>query len=192
MINGSRPCSGRVVKSAWELDMRPKDKASLLESTIAERALLERKISGLTAAELVYPGSMGNWSVKDILQHLVDWEQRWIGWYQAGKRGETVVTPEPGYNWRQMGQLNEKYRLKHKDRRLADVITDFHASYQQILQLIQEIPEEEMLTPHIYSWTGKLPLIAWIAGNTCEHYRWAAQMIHPLAIRRKMRAAVER
>lgn len=166
--------------------MRLKSKAELLESNFAERAKLEQKIAGLTTAEMVYPGTMGEWSVKDILQHLVDWEQRWISWYEAGKRGKAVMTPESGYNWRQMGQLNEKYRLKHKDRPLDEVLTDFHASYQQILSVIEKIPEEEMLTLHVYPWTGKHPLIAWIAGNTCEHYQWAIQMIHPLTIRRKM------
>jgi len=166
--------------------MRPRNKAELLDSTRSERGKLENKLSGLSPEELVYPGSMGEWSVKDILQHLVDWEQRWIGWYEAGKRGESVVTPEVGYNWRQMGELNEKYRQKYKERPLDDVLVDFNASYEQILDMIEKIPEEEMLTLGIYSWTGKLPLIAWISGNTCEHYQWAIQMIHPLAIRRKM------
>lgn len=166
--------------------MRPQSKAKLLDSTFTERAKLEQKIARLTPAELVYPGTMREWSVKDILQHLVDWEQRWIGWYEAGKRGEAVLTPEPGYNWRQMGQLNEKYRLKYKNRPLDEVMYDFHASYQQILSIIEAIPEEEMLAFRKYSWTRKLPLIAWIAGNTCEHYHWAIQMIHPLRIRRKM------
>ena len=78
--------------------MRPKSKAELLKSTYAERDELERKIARLTPAELVFPGTMGEWSVKDILQHLVDWEQRWISWYEAGKRGEAVHTPELGYN----------------------------------------------------------------------------------------------
>ncbi|HEX9091386.1 MAG TPA: ClbS/DfsB family four-helix bundle protein [Anaerolineales bacterium] len=168
--------------------MRPRNKAELLEGTHSERKKLENKVSGLSPEELVQPGSMGEWSVKDILQHLVDWEQRWIGWYQAGKRDEMVVTPEVGYNWRQMGELNEKYRQMHKDRPLKDVLEDFHASYEQILDMIEKIPEEEMLTLGIYSWTGKLPLIAWISGNTCEHYQWAIQMIHPLTIRRKMAA----
>lgn len=167
--------------------MRLMTKAALLESTCIERAILEQKISRLSREELVYPGSMGVWSVKDILQHLVDWEQRWISWYEAGKCGEGVVTPERGYNWRQMGQLNEKYRLKHKDRPLDQVLADFQASYQQILHLIEKIPEEEMLGMNVYAWTGKLPLISWIAGNTCDHYRWATQMIHPVSIRRKMR-----
>lgn len=168
--------------------MRPKSKNELLVSTYSERRVLEKKIAGLTPAELVFPGSMGEWSIKDILQHLVDWEQRFISWYEAGKNGESVVTPEPGYNWRQMGVLNERYRQKHKYRPLDEVLTDFHTSYQQILDVIEKIPEAEMLTLGVYPWTGKLPLIAWIAGNTCEHYHWAIQMIHPLSIQRKMRA----
>ena len=168
--------------------MHPQSKAELIELINASRVKLEQKIHGLTEAEMVYPGSMGEWSVKDILQHLVDWEQRWISWYEKGKHGETVVTPEPGYNWRQMGLLNEKYRQKFINRPLDDVLSDFHTSFQQILEVIEEIPEAEMLVLGVYSWTGKLPLIAWIAGNTCEHYTWAIQMIHPLAIRRKMKA----
>lgn len=168
--------------------MHPQSKAELIELINASRVKLEQKIHGLTEAEMVYPGSMGEWSVKDILQHLVDWEQRWISWYEKGKHGEIVVTPEPGYNWRQMGLLNEKYRQKFINRPLDDVLSDFHTSFQQILEVIEEIPEAEMLVLGVYSWTGKLPLIAWIAGNTCEHYTWAIQMIHPLAIRRKMKA----
>jgi hypothetical protein len=168
--------------------MRPISKAELLESACAERRKLERKIDGLTPEELTVSGTMGEWTVKDILQHLVDWEQRWISWYEAGKRGEEVHTPELGYNWRQMGQLNENYRRKHKDRSLDDVLVDFQASYKQITSVIERVPEEEMLKPGVYAWTGKLPLIAWIAGNTCEHYQWAIQMIHPLSIRRKMAA----
>ena len=168
--------------------MVPKSKAELLESTVAQRGKLEKKIAGMTPTELVYPGSMGEWSVKDILQHLVDWEQRWIGWYEAGKRGEVVHTPEPGYNWRQMGLLNEKYRQRYKDRPLEEVLEDFHTSYQQIMEIIKMIPEEEMLKRGVYAWTGKLPLIAWISGNTCEHYEWAIHMIHPQSIRRKMDA----
>jgi hypothetical protein len=166
--------------------MRLTSKAELLELTQTERSALEAKISGLLPSELNYPGSMGEWSVKDILQHLVDWEQRWISWYQAGKRGEPVVTPEEGYNWRQMGVLNEKYRMKWKDRPLDEVLEAFHGSFHQIWSIIQEIPEQEMLAMNVYPWTGKLPLISWIAGNTCEHYRWALQMIHPRNIRKKM------
>lgn len=171
--------------------MYPKTKSDLLESTYTERGKLEAKIAGLSPDELVFPGLKGLWSVKDILQHLVDWEQRWIGWYEAGKRGESVHTPEPGYNWRQMGVLNEIYRQKYKNRPLEDVLADFHKSYKQMMGIVEKIPEAEMVSLGVYPWTDKLPLIAWISGNTCEHYRWAIQMIHPVSIRRKMRDSLQ-
>jgi hypothetical protein len=167
--------------------MRLYSKAELINSTHSEREKLEAKIAGFTPDEMLYAGTMGVWSVKDILQHLVDWEQRWIGWYEAGRRGEPVVTPEEGYNWRQMGILNELYRQKHQDRLLEAVLADFHTSYNQIMDMVEMIPEAEMLATGIYTWTGNLPLVTWIAGNTCDHYRWAVQMIHPVAIRRRMK-----
>ncbi len=169
--------------------MHPKSKAELLKSTLEERATLEKKIGQLTPAELEFPGAMGEWSVKDILQHLVDWEQRWMGWYKAGQCNEPVVTPEGGYNWRQMGLLNENYRQKHIDKPIERVLADFHSSYEQIMLIVELISEDEMLALNVYPWTGKLPLIAWIAGNTCNHYRWAIQMIRLQSIRRKMQTA---
>jgi hypothetical protein len=177
-------------KIILEVEMHLHSKAELIESTHIERGKLETKIAGLTDDEMVSANTMGKWSVKDILQHLVDWEQRWIAWYVAGKIGDPVVTPEAGFNWRQMGKLNELYRQKNEERPLVDVLSDFHTSYKQILDVIEEIPEPEMLAIGMYAWTGKLPLIAWIAGNTCEHYQWALQMIHPISIRRKMRAMI--
>jgi hypothetical protein len=171
--------------------MYPKTKSTLLEAIRDERGKLEAKINGMSPTELVYPGSMGEWSVKDILQHLVDWEQRWISWYEAGKRGVNVHTPAPEYNWRQMGELNEVFRQKHMNRPLADVLEDFKSSYIQIIDIVEEIPEAEMLSLNLYPWTGRLPLIAWISGNTCEHYCWAIQMIHPISIRRKIKVASE-
>ena len=167
--------------------MVPKTKSSLLEAIHNERGKLEAKVAGLTPEELVFPGSMREWSVKDILQHLVDWEQRWISWYRAGKCGESVHTPAPGYNWRQMGLLNQIYRQNQLYRPLEDVLLDFNSSYKQIMEIVEKIPEAEMLASGLYQWTGRLPLIAWISGNTCEHYQWAIQMIHPTRIRRKMK-----
>ncbi len=54
-LPGSLP-GGKIIR---EMDMRPKSKAELLESTYTEREKLEQKIAGLTPVELVYPGTHG-------------------------------------------------------------------------------------------------------------------------------------
>jgi len=161
-------------------------KAALLEAIHSGHDQLEKKISRLTIEEIVFPGSMGTWSVKDILAHLVDWEKRFCGWYLAGKRGEKVETPAPGMTWRDMNRLNQQFYELHKDKSLEQVQRETQASYKEIAALVESIPEEELLIPGYYSWTGKHPLSLWAAANTCDHYGWAMRMIHPKLIRQRM------
>jgi hypothetical protein len=67
------------------MSRKAKTKQELLESIRTTHAQLEKKFSQLTPKQMIWPGSMDNWSVKDILAHLVDWEQRFIGWYKKAK-----------------------------------------------------------------------------------------------------------
>jgi hypothetical protein len=146
--------------------------------------MLEKKFGRLTPEQMVWPGSMENWSVKDILAHLADWEQRFIGWYQAGKRGETPVTPAPGLHWGQLPILNQQWYEKHMDETLDEVMEQYEASYRQILDLVEDMSEEEIFTPGYYGWTGVKPLLNWINANTASHYNWARRNIRTTVIRR--------
>jgi hypothetical protein len=152
-------------------------KEELLEAIHRERGRLEAKFSKLTPEQMVWPGVMDDWSVKDILAHLVDWEQRLIGWYQAGLRGEVPDTPAPGMSWRDLPELNRQGVERHKDESLEKVMEDFRTSYQQVMKLVEGMSEEEIFTPGRYAWTGKSGLISWIAANTYRHYNWARTQI---------------
>jgi len=163
-------------------------KRDVLEAIQFERNLLESKFRRLTPKEMVWPGSMGEWSVKDILAHLVDWEQRFIGWYEAGRRGEVPQTPAPGMTWRDLPRLNQQGFERHRDRPLPEILAEFQSSHRQIVRLVEEMPEEEILTPGYYAWTRKASLAGWIAANTCEHYRWARRMIRSNKIRQECAA----
>ena len=90
------------------MSRKEETKQELIESIRTTWIQLNNKISKLTPQQIVWPGSMDNWSVKDILAHLVDWEQTLIHWYKAGQRGEIPVTPAPGYSWRGLPKLNQE------------------------------------------------------------------------------------
>jgi hypothetical protein len=167
----------------------PTTKEELLAAIQTERGRLERKFADLTPEEMVWPGSMDDWSVKDILAHLVDWEQRFIDWYQAGRRGEVPHTPAPGMTWRDLPALNRQGFERHQDRPLDDVLADFHASYRQILALVEGMTAEEIFTPGTYAWTGKYNLVPWIEGNTSSHYNWARNQIRTTRIRKAFAAS---
>jgi len=122
-------------------------------------------------------GIIGEWSVKDLLAHLVAWEQRFLFWYKAGLRGEVPQIPAPGISWGELDLLNQLIYEKHRDRSLEDVRTEFNTSFHQVLATIEDIPEEDMFATGRYAWLGESNLAAYILANTADQYRWAKQQI---------------
>ena len=167
------------------MSRRAVTKGELLASIRATRASLNKKFAKLTPKQMIWPGSMDDWSVKDILAHLVDWEQRFIGWYQAGLRGEVPETPAPGYTWRELPRLNQVGYEQHKDDPLEHVLAQYERSYQEILALVEGMTEGEIFEPHYYPWTGDSSLLPWIAANTSSHYNWARRNIRTTVIRKQ-------
>ena len=86
---------------------RPTSKTDLLAAIEKERSALETYLETLTLEQMTDPGIVGEWSVKDVLAHLIEWEQMVLGWHAAGLRGETPELPAPGFKWNQTPALNQ-------------------------------------------------------------------------------------
>lgn len=164
------------------MSRRAKTRKELLESIRTTREALDKKFSELTPKEMVWPGSMDDWSVKDILAHLVDWEQRFIEWYKAGLRGEIPETPAPGFTWRELPKLNQEGYEIHKNETLEHVLDQYEKSYQEIYELVEGMQEQEIFEAKYYEWTGSSSLLSWIAANTSSHYNWARRNIRTTVI----------
>jgi hypothetical protein len=167
------------------MSRRAKTKGELLESIRTSRNQLNKKFSKLTPNQMIWPGSMDHWSVKDILAHLVDWEQRFISWYKAGQRGEIPETPAPGLSWKELPKLNQEGYERHKDDKLEDVLDQYQKSHQEIFALVESMSEQEIFEVKYYQWTGESPLLIWIAANTSSHYSWARRNIRTTIINRE-------
>lgn len=152
---------------------RPITKSELISESEKEYAALEKFLAPLTPQQMLQPGALGEWSVKDVLAHLFEWQQLFFGWYAAGERGETPALPAAGYKWSQIPALNQAIYEKHRDIPLEDIFARFRASHQQTMQLVEVLTEEQLFTPKIYSWTNANRLAAYITANTSSHYRWA-------------------
>ncbi|HWQ47235.1 MAG TPA: ClbS/DfsB family four-helix bundle protein [Longilinea sp.] len=152
-------------------------KAQLLKDIYTERRRLEKNLADLGKEEMLRPGVTGAWSVKDILAHLTAWEKLFLGWYSAGLKGSAMETSPVGMCQTAMDSINERIYAQNKDRNLEDVLTEFQASFQEVMDVIEAIPEEDMFGKGRYPWTGKLVLVDYIAGNTCSHYAWAKTQI---------------
>ena len=153
----------------------PTTKEALLKDIRIEREALEGFLAGLTPQRMIQPGAIAEWSVKDVLAHLAEWEQLLLVWYQAGLRGEVPPLPAPGYNWRQMDELNQTIYEKYRDASLEGVLDYFRTSYRQVLEAVQAMAEDELFTPGQFTWTKQNTLAAYVIPCTSEHYEWARQ-----------------
>jgi hypothetical protein len=156
---------------------RPTSKTDLLAAINQEREALETTLEALTHEQMVKPGVVGEWSVKDVLTHLIEWEQMVLEWYRAGLRGENPELPAPGYKWNQTPQLNQLIYEKHRDRPLDEVMEQLQASHREILGVIQELSNEELFTTGRYTWTQKNTMGTYFVSATSSHYLWARKEI---------------
>jgi len=154
-------------------------KAELLKSIDKERLALDAVIAQLSRREMTRPGvTKGGWSVKDILAHLLEWQQMNLDWYAAGLRGEKVHMPARGYTLRDLPRLNERIYTKHRRRSLQSVMTDFEAHHKSIISLINSLSDADLTTVGRYSWTGpSWTLSDYLRASTTAHYLWARQRI---------------
>ena len=160
---------------------KPATKQALIEAAQTERAALEKLLASLIPEQLTQPNTVGEWSAKDVLSHLIEWEQMVIKWYETGVKGKDPAVPSEEYNWAQLPQLNQVIYLKHREKSLADVLKTFKSSYTKIMEVIEGIPEKELFTRGIYPWTRKNTLAAYFVSGTSSHYRWARTVIRKAA-----------
>lgn len=152
---------------------RPTTKKQLLEEIEKERAALEEFLSVLTPDDMTKTGALGPWSAKDVIAHLLEWEQMFLGWYKAGLKGKIAEKPAPGFKWNQLPQLNQQIYEKYCDQSLEEVQKGFRTSYRQLMKTLESIEEDDLFKSGHFAWTEKHALVSFIVPNTSSHYRWA-------------------
>jgi len=152
---------------------RPTTKNQLLETIEIERKALEKFLTELSPAQMIQPGVVGEWSVKDVLAHLIEWEHMVLSWHSAGLQGKVPVTPAEGFNWAQLPQLNQQIYEKYRTRALAEIQKEFKSSYKKMLSSIQGLSEEDLFTRGRFAWTKNNTLGAYFISSTSSHYHWA-------------------
>ena len=126
----------------------PPTKQRLLNAIIEARKKLNWAFEGLSNTDMTQPGACGDWSVKDVLAHLVDWERRCVSWYQDGQRGEASKPLDEDYNWGQSAALNHAiYLKKYKDISLDEIIALYAHALDDMLAVAGAMSEEELNTP---------------------------------------------
>jgi hypothetical protein len=158
--------------------MRYPSKKALIEDIRREHDSLSARLRGIPAARWREGGVWGDgWTVCDLVAHLAEWQRLFLGWYDDGLRGVAPEMPAPGYKWSETPALNRAIWRKHRMRSQAEVMKDFEAGYQRILQVVESLPSRKLLAPGTFEWTKKYPLTTYLGPNTASHYRFATRAL---------------
>jgi hypothetical protein len=109
---------------------------------------------------------VGDWSVRDVLQHLSIWEAETIQLIRHFRQGR-VPTSERFR--RDTDELNAKWHAASRDRPLERVVADFHAVRVQTGRQIDGLTDEDVRRAPTFPWMKGKALGEWIAGDTYLH-----------------------
>ena len=149
----------------------PKNKEELLNEIMSERESLSKLLGTISKSNLSIPGVEAEWSIKDILVHIVFWEGLMVSWLEDALKGLEPQMLPPGKTWDDLDEINQDSFRENQDRDLDEVLEAYHAHYPIALASVQTVPENALMDPGMYPWRRGTPLWEMVAANTSWHYR---------------------
>ena len=163
------------------------DKSQFLAILGSERAQLEALLDKIGPLRMDMHGVSGTYSVKDILAHVMAYEETLVKWLVQAKAGEVYVDSvldQPDVDARNAA-LYEANR--HRDA--ADVVSAFRQTFRELEACVGALTDEELTDVErtawfvVPRWKRKQELWRCIANDSYEHHhqhipdieRWLAE-----------------
>jgi hypothetical protein len=145
------------------------NKDELLASMESGYNSFDQAISPLSETQLTTPGANGDWSIKDIVAHIVAWQHVLLCRLQAVARHET---PEGKFHLdeKDIDDINARFYDENRNRPPAEVLEDFRATYHAIVAQVQSLPDDDLFEAGRLTWMQGSALWRYVAGDTYEHY----------------------
>ena len=141
------------------------DKTQLLATLRTEREQWESLLAQIGEERMVQPGVAGEWSVKDIIIHVMWYERETVGVLQQHAFIGSPLWYVP------LEERNTAMVAEKHDRTLQEVRSEAQQVFEQLIQAIQALPEADLndassfpdIPPNWLPWQV-------IVGNSYEHY----------------------
>jgi hypothetical protein len=156
------------------------DRRQLLERLDAAWAAFQASYAGLSAAELMAPGVVGAWSVRDVLAHVTTWEEEALTHLPVILEGGTP----PRYSVLHGGIDAFNARMTEAKSRLslAEVLAQLDATHRRLVALVERAPEAQLARETRFRRRLRL--------DTYAHYPKHAEAIRQWRTRRAARPRV--
>lgn len=142
------------------------DKQEMLCRMAEERQKLLQAMEGLTGEQMTRPETVGEWSVKDILGHIASWDEETL---KAVKQLVHEGRPYIMEDLDSVDAWNARQVQKKRGLSLGEVVAEFTAVRQELLEVVEGLTEEQLTQRVQYPWPEEGPLQELIAASTFEH-----------------------
>lgn len=144
------------------------NKTELLEALEDSHQELVEMLEDLPDEVLLSPGVSGDWSIKDILAHLVHWEGQTVTLLFQVLRGIDQPTTAH-FEDEGIDALNARWREESQARSIEAIWSDFIGVRKQMIRRVSELSEKDLTDQDRFSWMKGAPLIELILRDTVEH-----------------------
>ena len=128
---------------------------------------LNESYAGLSNAQLLKPGVVETWSVKDILAHVTTWEEEALKALPVIMKGE--VPPRYATEYGGIDAFNALMTEKKQSLSLSEVLNQLDETHNRIIDYVQHVPEELYVRETRFRRRLRF--------DTYRHYREHAKMI---------------
>lgn len=139
----------------------------IAEHLDASRERLLAAIEHLPDEALLQPGVMGQWSLADILAHLVAWESELVTGLLRINQGKKPAKLLDAFD--DVDGYNALRYAENKGRDLDDIFDDLHGVRLQLEQWLEEFSERDLDDPDRYEWSRGYNLSHIIKENSYGH-----------------------
>ena len=168
-------------------------KAKLISILHTERTRWDALLDQVGEMQMMEPLWQNGWTVRDLIGHVTYYERWLLNWLEAAVRGQVTVASHR--DLLDVDQRNALIQQENKDRTVADLLKESRSVFERLLQVVQLLPEQDLLDPHRYEryvvpfWEKSSPLWQCIASDSYEHYQEHIASIRALLDARPSRHA---
>jgi hypothetical protein len=136
----------------------------LLAQIHKDRASFAAIWENLTNEQMIQvSGPQDDWSVKDLIAHIVWWENFMIG------RVKDRLSGGEGKRTESIDSLNARIFEENKDRNLADILSEFALNLSKIEALVANLNNEQINDTNVINIKGEA-LLQYLTEDTFGHY----------------------
>ena len=136
----------------------------------------EELLANLNEAQITARQLPGNWSIKDVMAHLMAWQQLSIARLEAALHDRELVLPawpeeldpEPEG---EPDELNAWFYESYRDQPWSTVYQAWRDGFLRFLELAEAISEQDLLEAGKYPWLEDYPLMAVLQGSYEHHHQ---------------------